>query len=896
MTQLPAWIRAWRLPLLMARRDALRSRGRSILVLVMIALPVLAVTTADVVMHTQDVRGLESLDRRLGSAAALVTAQAGAGAYVQAADPDENSFSTGGEGEDTPALTAAQVDAALGGTHLVERRSGDLRVVSDRGVATGEATEVDLDDPVVEGLFDLTSGRLPRSTSEVVVNRALSEKGYAVGDRLELQGDTDRAPKVVGVVESTTVRDYPIAVGPLGSLGVTSEGSTTWLVVGGTVSWQEVRRLNARGATVLSRAVMLDPPPTSELPEEVRSTTGGGMDQATFAVAVLVVVMALIEVVLLAGPAFAVGARRQSRSLALLAATGGTPKQARRVVLASAVVLGVTAAVLGAVLGIGLGFALMPVLQRFSSTWFGPFEVPWLQLAGVAAFGVVSALLAAIVPAHIASRQDIVAVLAGRRGDRAPSLRSPLVGLLLVGLGVAGAVAGATRAGGETLIAAAAIFSVLGMILLVPVLLSGMSRLSRRLPLTLRYAVRDAARHRTRTVPAVAAVAATVAGVVALGIANASDAAENEATYTPSTTAGAGVLNSYGAKPDWSAYEVLAKREAPDADLTAVRGVSSTTPDGGSVVVEIHRVGGDLPVLQSYGSALGSDILVSNDGMPTGIVGVSDAEATRASASLRAGRLVVFTTEAAPAETTPVEVQVTTFSAEGDESEGVEKTLEMPATFVRVPSSAGPQAVASSEVARGMRVQVSQVALLFSGTGISADQEQAITEGALAISPDSSFNVERGYRAEDSTRIVQLILGALGAVLMLGGTLTATFLALSDARPDLATLSAVGASPRTRRRVAAAYAAVIGAVGAVLGALVGFVPGIAVSFPLTRVPGQVITGSGSGYVSGDGTGTGPFLDIPWLLILSLVVLLPLVTAAIVGLTARSRLPLVARLD
>ena len=45
--------------------------------------------------------------------------------------------------------------------------------------------------------------------------------------------------------------------------------------------------------------------------------------------------------------------------------------------------------------------------------------------------------------------------------------------------------------------------------------------------------------------------------------------------------------------------------------------------------------------------------------------------------------------------------------------------------------------------------------------------------------------------------ILLLILGSLGAVLMLGGTLTTTYLALSDARPDLATLGAVGAAPRT---------------------------------------------------------------------------------------------------
>ena len=134
-----------------------------------------------------------------------------------------------------------------------------------------------------------------------------------------------------------------------------------------------------------------------------------------------------------------------------------------------------------------------------------------------------------------------------------------------------------------------------------------------------------------------------------------------------------------------------------------------------------------------------------------------------------------------------------------------------------------------------------------------------------------------------SEKVVLWILFGLAGVLMLGGTLTATFLALSDARPDLATLSAVGASPRMRRAVAAAYAVSVGLVGAILGAAVGLVPGIAISYPLTRN----FTGS---------PGPTHYLEIPWLEIIGLVVLLPVVTALVVGLLARSRLPLVARLD
>ena len=65
-------------------------------------------------------------------------------------------------------------------------------------------------------------------------------------------------------------------------------------------------------------------------------------------------------------------------------------------------------------------------------------------------------------------------------------------------------------------------------------------------------------------------------------------------------------------------------------------------------------------------------------------------------------------------------------------------------------------------------------------------------------------------------------------------------------------------------------------VGAVLGAAVGFIPGIAITYPLTRTFARV--------------GPSHYLDIPWLQILALVVALPLLTALVVGLLARSRLP------
>ena len=58
-----------RAALRLARRRPRAPAGRSILVLVMIALPVLAVTAADVVIQTSDVSTVEATDRRIGLAA-----------------------------------------------------------------------------------------------------------------------------------------------------------------------------------------------------------------------------------------------------------------------------------------------------------------------------------------------------------------------------------------------------------------------------------------------------------------------------------------------------------------------------------------------------------------------------------------------------------------------------------------------------------------------------------------------------------------------------------------------------------------------------------------------------------------------------------------------------------
>lgn len=881
---------SWRLPLRIAWRDALRSRGRSVLVLVMIALPVLGVTTADVLIQTGRIGVSEDLDRRLGSAEAMVTLRDGIDEVQQTPNPDVGYAATDLDGEE---LTPDQLAGVLSGRPLTEIRHGWAMVGTDRGATDLETTEVDLADPLAEGLFELAGGRFPRNVGEVVVNQALADKGYAVGDALRLDGpdgSTSTEPVVVGIAESTSVRTEPVAAGPVGSLGAEPADGRTWLVGGDPLTWDDVLGLNELGVTAYSRAVLLDPPPDDAIAPEARDFQAGG-DDGFAAVVALIVVMALLEVVLLAGPSFAVGARRQARTLALVTACGGTPTQARRVVLASAAVLGGVASAAGVVLGIGLAAALLPLVQSWSSTWFGPFDVSWLHLAGVAAFGLASAFLAAVVPAHLASRQDVVAVLAGRRGDRKPSLRSPLLGAVLLAGGIVGAVLGA-RPGGELLIAVAAVPAVLGMVLLVPVVLALLGRLAGRLPLSLRFAVRDAARHRTRTVPAIAAVAATVAGVVALGISTSSDAAESEATYTPSLPAGLGVVPTFSGRHTAAVRAALAQ-EIPATTSVEVLGVPEELDDQW-ITTSVTAGGSEDELLSGSGSTLGSSVLVGDE-LPPGLLSVDRDERAAADRMLGSGGVVAFTDRGMRLDEVRVGVRRSDIATGAQLGRPVHATL--PAQVVEVGTTTyGPIAVLSPAAAEQLGVEVVTVGFALTGADIAGDQEEAVNEVLAATAEGQELYVERGYRADEETLIIQLVLAGLGALLMLGGTLTATFLALSDARPDLATLSAVGAAPRTRRGVAAAYALVVGFVGAVLGAAVGFVPGLAVARPLTTMPGDTCVVQGFGSCTPTNVDVGPFVDVPWLLVLGIVVVLPLLTAAVVGLTARSRLPLVARLS
>jgi putative ABC transport system permease protein len=882
------WLVRWRLALRIARRDALRHRGRTALVLAMVGLPVLAVVGADTFFRTANVSEVERMETTLGAADARIVGESRERIHV---DPVSGAtWRTGAPVEADPPWTAGEVAAALpDGSRVLETTEGRLTYRTRAGRADVPGLVRDWDDPMLEGAVALDAGRFPTDDGEVAISRVIAERGYAVGDTLELTRD-DVPARIVGIVRPPAASDEALLALPPSAEDLLYNPSPMYLVtVSGGLDWPAVQDLNEQGLNVVSREVAADPPAPAEwLPPE-DSDAFGGSDAAGTAVLALLVASVVIEIVLLAGPAFAVGVRRQRRDLALIGAAGGSPADLRRVVLASGVVLGGGAALIGAVSGVLLARLSVPVAERVLGSTFGPFEVPMLDVAITAAVGILAGLGAAWFPARQAARTDVVDTLAGRRGQVRTSWRSPVLGLLLAAGGMVLVVLGAR--GNEFGVAAGAVLLIVGLVTASPWFVGLLAPLAPRLPVAGRLAVRDATRNRSRTAPALAAVMATVAGVTALAIGSQSDSTQAQRDYVPLAPLGAAVINGSPDQLDeagWADIEAVLREQAPDRPVHRLQAVPWE-----------NGVMRDLSVLRPGCAGDVEDCRWWPESSATfasgyGALVVLDADAVRAvtdgrlgqdvAAVLAAGRVAVLG-DGALDEGGSVQVSAVDYQQSGQNVVGtVTGTAALPATAVTLPDrgvvNVPAVVMVPPELADRLPLPVRTTAMVTGGPDdpVTPAQEEELREVLNVMSGVAGLTVERGW--QDELAIARYVLFGLGALLVLVATLTATGLALTDARPDFATLAAVGAAPRTRRLTAMASAAVVGGGGALLGVLVGMAPGIAVAYPLTSTD--------------FGNGARPLIDIPWLLLGGVAVLVPLLAVAVTGLAVRAKLPMVAR--
>ncbi|MFB7474913.1 FtsX-like permease family protein [Kitasatospora sp. NPDC056184] len=954
---------SWRVALRIARRDALRAKGRSALVVAMVALPVLGVTGADVFFRSAELDPVEKIERSMGRADASLEILDRGAIVLQTPDPDvDRRITTVDDAKKEngkPVLTPEQqrgLDTApaelarqlLPGATLVPLREGPYVTTSTaEGLVNVRVTELDLADPVWHGRYDMVKGRAPSADHEIAVTQAfLDSSRLKIGDRTSPRGLEATPYTITGVAEHPgDLRGLGLfarpgaLIDPLAKLpgaessqrGRTSvsEEVNNWLVqlpAGATLDWAKVVELNKYGFLVGSRTVILDPPPRSEVPFYVyQDSQGGGsstpfLDRTSVVVLGTVMGMALLEIVLLAGPAFAVGARRSRRQLGLLAAGGGDRAQVRAVVLGGGVVLGLSGAVVGLVLGTGLVALLRTRAEEFSGERFGHFDLQPLDLLGIALIGLVTGLLAAVVPAVQASRQDVVAALTGRDTLKPPSRKLALLGLLMLGGGSALALLGATGGfGGRSLsVLGGSAVAELGMVALAPYLVGLFGRLGRWLPLGPRLALRDSVRHRGRTAPAVAAVMAAVAGSVAVGVYTVSSDEELRREYVASGPDHSVVLSAgWGAGSDGSL-------------LPQMRGAVQNTVPGLGTRADVQRVNyrGDCMVSRNgncgwatlvmpeerrcptwgrHGLQVGPgdiDRLSREDprcqedrisrGSPFGMVQAGDAALLRnlydvtdqaTAQALAAGKAVVFDERYIKDGKAILELTEPR-DDNNPEAEPVVHPVTVDAHLAASPLGPTSQVVLNPDTAQRLGLTTRDIGSVWRPGGATADTAEQKARAALAkLSDGVQFDIERGYQSPGN--LITLGLTLFAGLVALGAAGIATGLAAADSQRDLTTLAAVGAAPGIRRTLSGFQCGVIAAMGAVLGAVAGIVPAIAlrkVEAAASSYPGMTLQEKAAKGI----------VVFPWLNIGGTVILLPLLAVALAALLTRSRISLLRR--
>ncbi len=908
----------WKVAVRIARREALRHKGRSALVAAMLALPVAGAAAADTLYHTVKLTTAEQLQRDLGQADALVSFVAPA--QIQQlpngtvpAPPQAGGMLAG-------ALQGVQIasptDAGVlpPGSRVVPMpNKQQLRVRSPHGSYTVQIAERDLNDPLLTGIYKHMSGRAPHAKNEVTLSTSLlNSLDKHPGDQISAEYLTrteqpgpdgrlaEHALTIVGEYDDPSHLDDDEIFAYPGTLPSAPDdpGPGHWLAsVPGGLSWAQVLNLNQSGYSAESRQVAENPPPDSQVPllRDHRGAAAGSsrLTEALVAVSAVGIVMALLEVVLLAGPAFAVGARKRRRDFGLMGAAGADQRMVRAVVLADGLVLGAVGGLLGALAGVLLGRLALPEAVNLTHREPGAFRIAPPDLAGAALLGVATGLVAALIPAILTGRQQVLESLTGgRRGARGVPWRLAAFGAVVLVAGIAATGYAVYQPGIHTvpLVAGIAV-SELGVVACTPLLVALAGKLGRALPLTGRMALRDGARNRGRTAPAVAAILAAVAGSTAVATLLATDAARGRAQYHSTLRPGQVALMFGSAaaresedrsRPGLRFSGVDMGPDSKPADTRkAIAAIGAALPVRSASVILAQDYNGFVPVnlvvkrptasdcpffgansapipagqdgesmmqadprcAAAYG---GGEVVPGDAGTLRALTGRENPEAEKV---LAAGGMVVFnrydlTTDdpATGRATSTIALQRQCPPDGADMPAEVRKQFEpycsgpppgdltLPAAVARTQDGSavnGVRALIPQSAADKYPVKYTPSMILFDTTRTPTRAEEE-RANAAAETLGTTALLKVERGYQGGQDAAMLALAAVAAFVTLGAAAIATGLAITDGQADLETLAAVGARPRVRRTLAGSQATITAVMGAVLGSATGLVPAVAI--------------------------------------------------------------------
>lgn len=391
----------------------------------------------------------------------------------------------------------------------------------------------------------LLAGSAPSDAEEVVISRAAAEQGgLEIGDTVQLLAPPDTGWRStdgrIGAVMEDTARGYSVAgiadgdtpeawalpewVAPLTAADQIGVSRHFLLLDAPDLSWQQVRELNSDRVGVISRAVLEDYPPRDELP---RIPLDPSVVIARTVLIALAVAGTSVLLVLLVTPALTIGAERQRRTMALLIAQGARPRDVARIHLGQGAVLGLV----GSALAVLLALTGIPVLRALlaadADPTFGP--LPWYLPVCLLIVGPLLGIGASLPPAIAAARLDPIAALAARRPTAGARRRSPAAVLAAGAIAAVGATilllapALPTPLSGIVLLPGSLLL-LLGALMMLPGLFGLAGALGDVVPgaTMLRIAARDASRHLGRTVPAASAVLACTTSLVLVATVTAS--------------------------------------------------------------------------------------------------------------------------------------------------------------------------------------------------------------------------------------------------------------------------------------------------------------------------------------------------------------------------------------
>ncbi|BDV30070.1 hypothetical protein Microterr_07300 [Microbacterium terricola] len=806
------------------------------------------------------------------------------------------------ENPELPTATGIPQTIPSGTTVFETMPYASAGVETERGIGWLSATVGDVWDPAFSGLYVLIDGAPPTSADQMLVSPgALDRLGARIGDDVVFS-DTGRALTITGTMRAANAQETVEQLFvPLASAELVGDGAAVrWY----TADWQpdvdELADLNHAGYVSYARDLVLDPP------ADARVSEWGNGETPLWTVLLVGGIIAAIcgyIVVMLAGAAFSVAARRQQRALAVAASVGASRSDVFRVVLLQGTVLGSIGGAIGAVLGVAGAWLLMLLTDRGAvGTFWGNFglQIPWALVLPILVFAVLVGTIAAIAPARAATKGDTLSALRGARRPARLRANRPLWGLLvmLTGLGalIAGAliIAGTLALGDEgdqrsPLFTAALYGVILGPLLfqigmLIPShwILVQISRVLTPLGLAPRIAGRDAAATPSRVVPAFAVIGACVFAASFAVSTTALTAAQNARHHWYQAPEDALVVQMWQNGTDDSARLIAAADgvvapTAPQATALVSSPAWPETDTAGQAVADsppyfavAHQRYDDCAdcELQAWDLAAGALSIVDADDVGTVLGADVSAAAIR---TLRAGGAIVTDEEYLADDGS---IMVTEWTAENYETlmatnggggEAVSITADVDHPLDAAVVDVGHQQpfiiIVTPETAASLGV-VAVPSQLIAVYAQPLDQgtidELAASTQDMRVGANAGLfaQVESGPQPIDPW--LWLIVGVT-VVLVFGASAVTLGLARFERRPDDATLTAIGGGSVLRRNVNAWQAAVIVGIGTVIGTVAGTLStwGLATANPDSFA----------------------FADLPWLWLAVLGIGLPVVVTA-----------------